>query len=117
MSKSPKFVEVIRACEAASKVKKPNLTPLSHQFNVSYGVLRCRLRRDSKILKARRPPNTVLNAVQEKALIYWIDIMQKNNIPITRTILLQWANYALIYAGSTQKTDMLTLILYHIHIG
>ncbi|KAJ5243548.1 transcriptional regulator family: Centromere protein B DNA-binding region [Penicillium citrinum] len=69
MSKSPKFVEVIRACEAASKVKKPNLTPLSHQFNVSYGVLRCRLRLCSQWsyrFISRLPPEMKLRPVTRK---------------------------------------------------
>ncbi|KAJ5573345.1 hypothetical protein N7450_010329 [Penicillium hetheringtonii] len=108
MPRSPQFDEndVIRACEAAHAVEKPNLSALSRQFKVPYGVLRGRIRQGAGPRKGRKASNIALNPYQEKALVYWIDRMQRNSMPITPVVLQDWANNVLTHAGSERKIEL-----------
>lgn len=97
---------VLKACEAARAVKKPNLAAISRQFGVSYNVLRQRIRQGRGSCSDRIPNNRALEAAQEEALRYWILHMRDLHMPITPGIVEAWANSALQRAGnSTRKVS------------
>lgn len=71
MPKAPKIDEsrVIEACEAAQRQKKPNLAKIAREYDVSYEILRGRIRRGQQDHSARIPKNKALDEYQEKALV------------------------------------------------
>jgi ABC-type methionine transport system ATPase subunit len=71
MPKAPKIDEsrVLEACEAAQREKKPNLAKIAREYDVSYEILRGRIRRGQQARSARIPKNKALDEYQEKALV------------------------------------------------
>jgi transposase-like protein len=72
--KAPKIDEsrVLEACEAAQCEKKPNLAKIAREHDVSYEILRGRIRRGQQARSARIPKDKALDEYQEKALVQWI---------------------------------------------
>jgi hypothetical protein len=59
---------ISKACEAAKRVKTPNISALSREFNVSYHRLRARLQKQATC-STRKSTNKALTDMQEKVLI------------------------------------------------
>ena len=107
MPKAPKIDEprIIEACEAAQCEKYPNLAKIAREYDISYETLRGRVRRGQRPRSARIPQNKVLNEYQEEALIQWIARMRDLCLPVTPEMLTEWANRALVRAGSNHEVS------------
>jgi hypothetical protein len=105
MPKSSNFSEdrMAKAFAAAMSQKKPNISKIAREFDVSRETLAGRVK------KAKSPPlrkdshRNTLRAHQEKALINWITKMISWNLPPTAAIIESWANSALARAGQPEK--------------
>ena len=107
MPKAPKIDEprIIEACEAAQCEKYPNLAKIAREYDISYETLRGRVRRGQRPRSARIPQNKVLDEYQEEALIQWIARMRDLCLPVTPEMLTEWANRALVRAGSNHEVS------------
>lgn len=107
MPKAPKIDEsrLLKACEAAQHEKKPNLAKIAREYDISYEILRGRIRRGQQARSARIPKNKALDEYQEKALIQWIVRMRDLYLPVTPGMLTEWANRALVRAGSDHEVS------------
>ena len=83
--------------------KKTNLTKLARDFDVSYNVLRNRLVRGFKSANRPKLANRILQPAQEKELLSLIADSRDLNLTVTPFMLNDWANDALIRAGSDRR--------------
>ncbi|KAJ5521862.1 hypothetical protein N7527_005977 [Penicillium freii] len=107
MPKAPKIDEshVLEACEAAQREKKPNLAKIAREYDIPYEILRGRVRRGRQARNAYTPKNKALDEYQEKALVQWIIRMRDLYLPVTPEMLTEWANRALVRAGSNHEVS------------
>ena len=83
---------VNEAYEAARLEKKPNIAKIAREYGVPYRTLHGRLNDQRKPRTARIPTNKALNQYQEAALIKWLTYMRDIHLPVTITLLQEWAN-------------------------
>jgi hypothetical protein len=85
---------ILEACEAAKRVKKPNISALAREFDVSYYQLRNRIH--GRIARnSRTPTHKTLDNSQEKAVIRWIRLLDNLHAPPTIRMIEQCANQIL----------------------
>jgi hypothetical protein len=85
---------ILKACEAAKRVKKPNIRALSREFNVPYYRLRARLQ--GRATRTSCPALTKApDDLQEKALIRWIQQLDSLYSPPTPSMIEVAANQIL----------------------
>ncbi|KAJ5341203.1 hypothetical protein N7541_010327 [Penicillium brevicompactum] len=94
---------IVQACAHAKTQEKTNLTKLARDFDVSYNVLRNRLVRGFKSANRPKLANRILQPAQEKEVLSRIADSRDRNLTVTPFMLNDWANDALIRAGSDRR--------------
>ncbi|KAJ5111572.1 hypothetical protein N7532_002107 [Penicillium argentinense] len=96
MPDSPKTKEdrILHACQAAKRVKKPNISALAREHGVSRSLLSARLH-GRGTLTSRKPTNKALEETQEQAIIRWIDQLDEYGISPTPKMIEGCANQIL----------------------
>jgi hypothetical protein len=94
MTKSSKIRDerINKAAEFARLNKNLSIAEIARQFEVPYRTLYGRVRDNKGPRSARIPANKALNQYQETALIHWITRMRDLHLPVTITMLEEWAN-------------------------
>jgi transposase-like protein len=89
MTKSANFDEsrMAEACRLASGQKKPNITKIAREFNVSRTTLADRIKKAKTPTTPTTPLKNALSLYQEKALTNWIVQMYKWNLPPTAGLI------------------------------
>jgi hypothetical protein len=107
MPKSTKFDEscMAKACEAAQAQKKPNIAKIAREYGVPYTTLYERVKNNHQPRTACKPVNKTLQRYQEEALIQWIIKMQGWNMPVTPSLLEEYANQSLQRAGESRRVS------------
>lgn len=102
IKKSPES-RVIEACTYAKAQAKPNLARISRDFHISYDVLRNRMKGRTGPANSPKLANRLLQPHQEEEVLSRVSDMRALNIPITQTMVKDWANDALARSGSDRK--------------
>ncbi|KAJ5715987.1 transposase [Penicillium malachiteum] len=105
MSRSSNFNEdsMAKAFAAAMSQKKPNISKIAREFDVSRETLA------SRIKSAKSPTSTgasrryALQADQENALLNWVGQMISWNLPPTPALIQAWANRTLERSGQAER--------------
>jgi hypothetical protein len=90
------------ALEAYSDRDKPKIKPIAREFGVDYQRLHRRVRGGTS-RSARQVPNKALNEPQEQALVSYVDILYRANLPPTPADVEATANEILERSGSTRR--------------
>jgi hypothetical protein len=103
MTKSSNFDENAMAFAAAMSEKKPNISKIAREFNVSRETLAKRVKKAKSPIVYKESDRYTLRVHQGKALINWTEKMQSWNLPPTAAIIQAWANRALARSGQPGK--------------
>jgi transposase len=89
------ILDALAKCHAETK---PNIKSISREFDVNYSTLYARVKGGNSAT-AGQQPNRALDAIQEKALMGWIDALQNAYINPNPGMIKRTANAILQRSG------------------
>ncbi|KAJ5908521.1 transposase [Penicillium taxi] len=81
-----------KACEAAKREKKPNISKIAREYGVKRITLYDRVKKGATAKSQQKPVNKALNDIQEEALVRWIIQLNNWSMPPTPKLIEAWAN-------------------------
>jgi hypothetical protein len=105
--KSSKICEerIIEACEAVRLEKKPNIAKIAREIGIPYRTLFGRVHDHKGPPTAQKPVNKTLDQYQETALVHWVAHMRDIHLPVTITMLEEWANLTVKRVDSERRVS------------
>lgn len=93
----------IKACEAAKREVKPNITKIAREYGVPRRTLCNRFKKYEATKTLRKSVKRALNSPQEEGLTRWIAQVNEWNIPPAPKLIEAWANSLLARAGKVKQ--------------
>jgi transposase-like protein len=92
-----------KACEAARREKKPNLSKIAREYGVCRRTLYNRIKKGIPARACSTPVNRAPDRAQEEALVRWIVQLNDWNMPLTPRLIEAWANRSLARGGKPDQ--------------